>query len=771
MYKEILEHLLQGDASLLTLEVIQGINQIVVNLMYKEPLEPFEVEILRDILHISNIIYNNTDRSVLVLEDGIYDLLLQKYKKYDANWQVGAEPVHFEASGLGMYCDNETSNDLGSPFERVELDSSSMIFAQNLFTGGKMTNVVMPNGEQKVTKRLRDTAHNYPELVGTLDKAKFVLDAEAMEREVYNDSNIVIFERDFLQKHVREGIINPYDITLVLELKYDGVSVEADVSDHIISARTRGDTGMDKASDLTPILQGYPFPKATGYNIKPFGMKFEAIVNNYNLQRLRAMGKEYVSGRNAIIGLLGSGDARSFAEYITLVPLQTSLKGMNRHEEIEFMNAYYSTGELMRYAVVRGDYSNILYQVHEFVKEAQAVRELLPFMYDGIVVSYLDPGIRQRLGRKNSVNKYSIAIKFNTRKKLTRFLGYTYTVGKNGTITPMINYTPVEFFGAINSKSSGHSYARFKELGLRRGDIVEVEFVNDVMAYVTKPFNKENLYNPNPIIQFPTTCPECGGPINLSPTGKNALCNNPMCPGKQIARVTDMLKKLGFKGFSEESVKILQIRSLVDLLNMDEDRCMLLGEANGRKFIDALNRFRTTPIPDYVILGSIGFSNIAVTKWKNILNVITVKQLIEESDMYVMALLNHGKNGIGDKTAGIITRERHLFRDDLIAINLMPNVITSGKNASGGQTQMFTNAKVIRFTGFRNQDLMYQLSSFGHDCSEGSVTKKTDILLIPYAGFRSTKVDTAEKYNAAGAYIRIVPIDEFMNKLEFYLNN
>ena len=771
MYKEILEHLLQGDASLLTLDVIQNINQITVNLMHKEPLEPFEVEILRDILHISNIIYNNTDRSVLVLEDGIYDLLLQKYKRYDPNWQVGAEPVHFGASGIGGQYENEVSTNLCNPFQRVEYDASSMLFKQNLFAGGKMTNVIMPQGVEKVSKRLRDTAHNYPELMGTLDKAKFVLDQDAMAREVYNDSNIVIFERDFLRKHVNEGIINQYDITLVLELKYDGVSIEADVSDHVISARTRGDTGLNKASDLTPILQGYPFPKAKGYNIKPFGMKFEAIINNFNLQRLRAMGKDYVSGRNAIIGLLSSSDARTFAEYITLVPLQTSLKGMDRHEEIEFMNTYYSTGELMRYAVIRGDYSSILYQVNKFVQEAEMIRETIPFMYDGVVVSYLDPGIRQRLGRKNSVNKYSIAIKFNTRRKMTRFLGYTYTVGKNGTITPMINYNPVEFFGAINHKSSGHSYSRFMELGLRRGDIIEIEFVNDVMAYVTKPYVAENLYNPNPVIPFPCNCPECGGIVTISETGKNALCINPMCPGKQISRVTDMLKKLGFKGFSEESVKTLQIRSLVDLLNMTEERCMWLGDANGKKFIEALNKFKTTPIPDYVILGSIGFSNIASTKWKNILKSITVKQLIEEPDMVVSSLLNRSKSGIGDKTTTTIVTERHIFREDLIAINLMNNVVTSGKNADGGRTQMFTNAKTIRFTGFRNIDLMNQLCAYGHDCSEGSVTKKTDILLIPYAGFKSSKTDTAEKYNSNGSFIRILPIQDFLSNMQFYLDN
>ena len=69
--QDILQSLYKGDASCLTSEVIYNINQIVLNLLHKEPLTEVEINIVGDILHISNIIYNNTDRSVLVLEDGV----------------------------------------------------------------------------------------------------------------------------------------------------------------------------------------------------------------------------------------------------------------------------------------------------------------------------------------------------------------------------------------------------------------------------------------------------------------------------------------------------------------------------------------------------------------------------------------------------------------------------------------------------------------------------------------------------------------------------
>ena len=40
--------------------------------------------------------------------------------------------------------------------------------------------------EQYITKRTHDTSHNHPDLVGTLDKCKFVLDNDAIEKDAYD---------------------------------------------------------------------------------------------------------------------------------------------------------------------------------------------------------------------------------------------------------------------------------------------------------------------------------------------------------------------------------------------------------------------------------------------------------------------------------------------------------------------------------------------------------------------------------------------------------
>lgn len=767
MYKKIIQHLLNGDASDLVPETIRNINSHVVRFLNRTNLDPQEVEIVGDILHISNIIYNNTDRSILVLEDGVYDNLLQMYKRYNPNYQVGGEPVHFAPVGETVVKEAPQQRPV-QLFQEMHYDKD-MLFRKDIVSNNTYRRADFGGEDVKASKRLRNTAHNYPQLVGTLDKAKFTLNQEAVERNAWNNPNVVIFERDFLAKHIQEGIVDPNNISLVCELKYDGISVEADVTDEVVSARTRGDTGMDKATDLTSVFQGYPFMEAKEYAkkvgpIKQFGMKFEAIVDNFALQELdRKHNIRYVSSRNAVIGLTSRADARMYAHYITLVPLQTSLENMNRVEEIAFMNKFYANGIYLSHAVIHGNYQSVLYQVYKFVQEAEQMRDYIPFKYDGIVVSYIDPVIRTALGRKNFVNQFSIAIKFNTMKKLTQFIGYDYTVGKDGTITPMINYNPVEFFGGINTKSSGHSWKRFFELGLRKGDWLQAEFRNDVMVYIEKANVEENQYNPMPQEQFPSNCPCCGTKLVFS--DKNAKCINLACPGRVLARVTDMLAKLGFKGFAEESVKKLELKGFDDLVNgMSEERIIkALGKADGQDFMEQLSKFLTDPQFDYIVLGSLGFTSIASTKWKGILQKVSLDELINLDNITLSTIMQSKPNKIGTKTIQTVLEERPIFINDLIAIKNLTNLVSIKDNKNG------TTSKIIRFSGCRDVQLMMALNKLGHDCSEGSVTKNTNILLVPYMGFNSTKVASASKYNSNGAFIRILPIEEFRKNPNAFL--
>lgn len=722
--------------------------------------------VLESLMMLCDIVYNNFD-GMDVIDDGIYDSLIIVYRKIFNKPHIGGAPVQVNLT-TQLEPDDKIEG-YHYPFATIDPakagETNTWLFYDNLkvlppynpaFYGQVDRSHYTPNRTSH-----QSVPHKYPKLVGTLEKCKFVLMSEAASYDLLNDPTVKIFERDFLSKHINMGIVNPYNIQLLLELKLDGMSVEADVTNVIQSARSRGDTDTDEAEDLSIVFSGYKFPYCPEMS-ESFGMKFECIITKANLIRLGQLkGRTYKNARNGVIGLVKSLDAQAFRDLVTLVPLETSLD-IDPITEVQFMNQYYTKDVYLPYAVAQGDYNQVLYQVYRFVKEAEAMRDVMPYLYDGVVVHYVDPTIRQRLGRSAAVNNFSIAIKFNPMRKKSIFRGYTYTVGQDGRITPMAHYDPVEFLGGIHTKSSCHSYGRFRELQLCKGDVVELTYVNDVMPYLTKPYAGEyrgEYETAQPPEQFPVLCPFCGSQIVISDGGAGdlAICPNIHCPERQIGKVVNMLDKLSIKGFAEAAVRKLQIHSLPELIAVDPQRaCNELGEANGKKLIDAIRQFTTTPMPDYRIVGAIGITGVAAETWKKILSVVHIQTIYQNVRQPInLAEMLQDIKGIGPKTANVIAGELPLYEEDLRFILTLPNLVVS----YGAQKRIS-----VRWTGVRDKELENKLNAIGIDAnSKAGVTKSTNILVVPYAGFVSDKM----KKISTGCLV--VPYDDFARDYMQYL--
>ena len=781
----ILRELSKGHIAVLTPEIRIYLGQEAVKFA-QMPLSEFtdnQKQDLEYLIMICNILYNRTDMQILPVEDGVYDMCMELYKKINPNFQVGSKVVQFQdrvdkelkAEGI-----DKPINPLyfieAPPKDEIREDYRHQLkaFDNNRYDFKDlmaMERAKAITSAPYIGKRTHDTKHNHPTLIGTLDKCKFVLDNDAIEKDLYEADNVDILERDFFVKHIKEGIITPdQDLDMVIELKYDGVSVEADCTDHIISARTRGDTGIGEASDLTPLLEGYEFPHNNVLKDRDVGVKFEAIITKSALEQFnKERGYDYANCRSAIVGLFGNGEARKYQKYITLVPLALDRDDVpeikNRAEEIEVLNRlYYSKGEKLRHVFIHGNYKTCLFLIKKFAEEAKYARNYLNFMFDGIVVSYLDEGIRNRLGRENFINKFSMAVKFDPLEKITTFLGYTYEVGQTGNICPMIHYQPVEFNGTIHDKSSGQSLQRFKTLDLKVGDAILVTYTNDVMPYVNMMDCEPNTQNhkTGPSEPFIDHCPICGTPLVISESGKSAMCPNVHCEGRRIARAVNMLQKLNVKGFAESILTRTNLYTITDMINAKEsDLEPIIGPGNAANFVEAIQTLLQTPTEDYRWIGSLGFTGVAAKKWKLIFSKYTLKEFVEFMDKLYsepnpdLDNFDFGIPGLGRVTSQVVVKEYPLYKDDIKTIMDKANIVDS---------KFVKLGKSIRFTGFRNNELAERLRSMGYDAdNNGSVTKNTDILLIPAAGFHSTKVDKA------GPNTMIIPVTEFVANMDKYL--
>lgn len=718
-----------------------------------------DMDIADLLIRISNIMYNDTTITVLPLDDGIYDQLIVAYKKYNPNYQVGATPIHFDTEIDQKQYDEKTEKKL-MYHTITDAERESKLYINNIqsqhipLLSRLRPQFPIPEGLEPITKRMIDTQHKYPELVGTLDKCKFVLNNDAKLAGSYDNPSVAIFERDFIHPCLSSGVIGVNEIfSMVCELKYDGVSVEAEVcGDTIITALSRGDTADNIATDLTPIFKYYKFYNASKVPKDiTFGIKFEAVITRRNLEILGQLrGKEYKNARNAIIGLLGASDAFNFVDYITLIPISASLD-MDRIDELNFLNKYYNTGEYNRFIQITGNYQEILFHVKQFTESAEVVRSILPFMIDGVVISFIDKNKIAMLGRVNSVNKYQMAIKFNPREIRTIFLGYTYNIGKSGEVIPMVHFKPAEFIGTIHTKQTIHSFQRFKELALIKGQEIDVKYVNDVISYVTKPDTPHNreLALHNEPEEFITHCPYCGNPIEISPTFKSARCPNPLCHERQIYRMVDMISRLGFDGFSEETVRVLDLTDFSRLLTMYEFNELepILGPVTADKFRLCQYNLLNNPIEDYKLMAALGFEGMAEEKWKKILKVYDLPLLFSMDHDQIRFSLR-SINGVGDAIINAIIEGFNLYGNDVgLALNKL-NIIHS-KN-------LISKPKVA-ITGFRDPTVIDIINTCGYDCSDKySVTKDTAIVVTNDVNSRSGKIEKARKYG-----IPVMNIEQF----------
>jgi NAD-dependent DNA ligase len=286
------------------------------------------------------------------------------------------------------------------------------------------------------------------------------------------------------------------------------------------------------------------------------------------------------------------------------------------------------------------------------------------------------------------------------------------------------------------------------------------------MPYVSKLDCDHNRNNPNPIISFPTNCPICGSNLVTSDSGKTAICPNDECPGRSTQRMVNMFAKLGIKGFADAAFVALgksHLYELVDIVNLGYDEIRkYLGESDSAEFYNSMKALMTQPLKDYIVMGALGFTSMAHKKWKSILEKIRLQDLYnlylrETSEEGFITDLRSIIPDIGKITSYTIAKEFPFFEKDIITIISWGNLIDSYGTSN-------TSKLEIRFTGVRNKQLSELLINAGYDADDSSsVTKKTDILLVPYEGFSSSKV------NKAGENCKIIPIDEFINNMNKYI--
>ena len=305
--------------------------------------------------------------------------------------------------------------------------------------------------------------------------------------------------REKLEKWLKatEKAVGHKNFNYCLEWKFDGISCSlVYLNGDLISAATRGD--HFKGQDITEhVMQMTSVPhvlkRGTTYHDR-VEVRGEVVCFKSTLPVLSDQdGKMYKDCRSAAAGLTNQAIVDPQCACLKFIPweLDAPLFSCNNShsESLKLADFHNFTYGLNAQVVPAADHN----QLFDMIEKMEACRDNQPFPVDGIVIKVDDKQLSASLGATEHHPKGSIAYKFAAAKTVSRVTRIEVTVGKTGRRTPVVHFEPVMILGREVKKASLGSERMLEEMGVKRGDMVEVGLANDVRPTIYRVISPADI--------------------------------------------------------------------------------------------------------------------------------------------------------------------------------------------------------------------------------------------------------------------------------------
>jgi len=349
--------------------------------------------------------------------------------------------------------------------------------------------------------------------------------------KVYHDPPMLSIQKVYQTKRLKQwlkdvdstGTGTGYD-TIVITPKLDGIAV--DWTNGILSTRGNGKYG-NNISHL--VSQGLEFAPPSA---KKEHFRGELVVSmSYFQEHLKT--KENDHPRNFVAGL---ANAKTLSKEkkealkdgaVRVVSFKAFKPDQRRTCPL--------TPENISYIV-----DNIEDIYHELISSVD-------YLCDGVVLSVAakHSKLRERMGSTSSHNRWQLAYKIQGKAKPTKVTGVTWSPGRFGTLTPVLELDPV-FVGANVSRVSAHNLGYYRKKKVGPGAMVSILRSGEIIPYIAK-VNKQSKTTPHP-----ENCPYCGTPTVVKKD--DLLCPNPDCRGTGMKKLLRFFERLNIKGFGKKTL-------------------------------------------------------------------------------------------------------------------------------------------------------------------------------------------------------------------------
>ncbi len=466
-------------------------------------------------------------------------------------------------------------------------------------------------------------------------------------------------------------------VSIVVEQKIDGASIVLYYSNGILErAVTRGNGSV--GNDITENVKTIPsVPLHLNQNID-IVVRGEIFIGKKSFQKYNAeSGGIYSNPRNLAAGILRSVKSSKAAA----VPLDVFIyegyiegsdfshveildyldkMGFRINQQIGYFSSENKDAEAAKNLRPSWFFGN-MNDIESFIEQKQKQRSSLDYEIDGLVLKVNEIPIREKLGYTAHHPRWAVAYKFEAPQAVTKLLGITPQIGRNGRITPVAELEPVELAGSKISRATLHNQDYINMLNLCIGDTVTISKRGDVIPAVEEVL--EENHDGNKVWMLPDECSECGTPLKRD--GAHSFCTNFFCPERVVGRLAHFAGKAGLdiNGLGEKTVRFLFnkgfIKTPADFYNFNYE-LLLDEEGFGEKKInlirEGLNKSKNKPFP--AVLTALGFEGLGKR---------TVEVLVENGFNKMRDILSAAKNkdieafalidGIGDVLAELFVKE------------------------------------------------------------------------------------------------------------------
>ena len=240
------------------------------------------------------------------------------------------------------------------------------------------------------------------------------------------------------------------------------------------------------------------------------------------------------------------------------------------------------------------------------IQQLNDVRDDLGYEIDGAVLKVNDFGVREVLGELPHHPRWAIAYKYPAQETVTKLEGVDFQVGRTGTITPVARLRPVKVGGVTVSNATLHNMEQIEKLDLMIGDEVRIHRAGDVIPQVigvVQGSREESSERRR--VQRPTSCPECGSPVEQKEDQIYLKCiAGRKCPAQLRQSIETFVSRsaMDFDGLGTETINQLcetgKVRRFSDLIKLNADDLLAIPKFGSKRTNNVLwsieNKKQTT---------------------------------------------------------------------------------------------------------------------------------------------------------------------------------